>query len=314
MKKINFAIYNYNFLRIIEPNKQLQMEFPEWQVVDVEESFNNRQFLLGDILLSDYNTPYQFENAKKKKYWQVQVVKPQDEVYVMRVANVTNVTITDEHLKSKNYADYRNCLVIIDNRPGIQRIAIERKTKAFSDTKTVAGILEASLCKLLRQKLLKVKLTAVYGTNVFWTTLNDYPDGFRKVRFHFPHLNLERLTKVMDKYLKTAREDWDSDLDFSFGANEGGVVKIDSNNERQRALVEGASGGGVWIEMYPKGKRRPVFCGKNQFVVMGVDSKVFEELVSNEQVIPEVGQSAMDKVKLFMKKIPDVFNNQDSTD
>ena len=239
MKKINFAIYNYNFLRIIEPNKQLQMEFPEWQVVDVEESFNNRQFLLGDILLSDYNTPYQFENAKKKKYWHVQVVKPQDEVYVMRVANVTNVTITDEHLKSKKYADYRNCLVIIDNRPGIQRIAIERKTKAFSDTKTVAGILEASLCKLLRQKLLKVKLTAVYGTNVFWTTLNDYPDGFRKVRFHFPHLNLERLTKVMDKYLKTAREDWDSDLDFSFGANEGGVVKINPNNERQRALVEG---------------------------------------------------------------------------
>ena len=156
MKKIKFAIYNYNFLRIIEPNKQLQMEFPDWQVVDVEESFRNRQYLLGDILLSDYNTPYQFENAKKKKYWHVQVVKPQDEVYVMRVANVTNVTITDEHLKAKNYADYRNCLVIIDNRPGIQRIAIERKTKAFSDTKTVAGILEASLCKLLRQKLLKV--------------------------------------------------------------------------------------------------------------------------------------------------------------
>ena len=91
----------------------------------------------------------------------MQVVKPQDEVYVMRVANVTNVTITDEHLKAKNYADYRNCLVIIDNRPGIQRIAIERKTKAFSDTKTVAGILEASLCKLLRQKLLKVKLQQV---------------------------------------------------------------------------------------------------------------------------------------------------------
>ena len=129
MKKIKFAIYNYNFLRIIEPNKQLQMEFPDWQVVDVEESFRNRQYLLGDILLSDYNTPYQFENAKKKKYWHVQVVKPQDEVYVMRVANVTNVTITDEHLKAKNYADYRNCLVIIDNRPGIQRIAIERKTK-----------------------------------------------------------------------------------------------------------------------------------------------------------------------------------------
>ena len=314
MKKLKFAIYNYNFLRIIEPNKQLQLEFPEWQKVDVEESFENRQQMFGDILQSDYHTPYQFESARGKQYWHRQVVKPQDEVYVMRVANVTNVTITDEQLKSKDYADYRNCLVIVDNRPGIQRVAIERKTKAFSDTKTVAGILETSLCKLLRQKLLKVKLTAVYGTNVFWTTLNDYPDGFRKVRFHFPPLNLERLTKVMDKYLKTAREDWDSDLDFSFGANEGGVVKIDPDNERQRALVKGASGGGVWIEMYPKGKRRPVYCGKNQFVVMNVDSEVFDELVSDQRVIPNVGSSAMDKVKQFMKQVPDVFNNHDKAD
>ncbi len=314
MKKLKFAIYNYNFLRIIEPNKQLQLEFPEWQKVDVEESFENRQQMFGDILQSDYHTPYQFESARGKQYWHRQVVKPQDEVYVMRVANVTNVTITDEQLKSKDYADYRNCLVIVDNRPGIQRVAIERKTKAFSDTKTVAGILETSLCKLLRQKLLKVKLTAVYGTNVFWTTLNDYPDGFRKVRFHFPPLNLERLTKVMDKYLKTAREDWDSDLDFSFGANEGGVVKIDPDNERQRALVKGASGGGVWIEMYPKGKRRPVYCGKNQFVVMNVDSEVFDELVSDQRVIPNVGSSAMDKVKQFMKQVTDVINNQDKAD
>ena len=314
MKKIKFVIYNYNFLRIVEPNKQLQMEFPDWQVVDVEESFRNRQQVLGDILQTDYSKPFQFVNKSKKEFWHRQVVKPQDEVYVMRVANVTNVTITDEHLKAKNYADYRNCLVIIDNRHGIQRIAVERKTKAFSDTKTVAGILEASMCKLLSHKLLKVKLTAVYGTNVFWTTLKDYPDGFRKVRFHFPHLNLERLTKVMDKYLKTAREDWDSDLDFSFGANEGGVVKIDPENERQRALVKGASGGGIWIEMYPKGKRRPVYCGKDQYVVSSIDSEVFDELVSDQRVIPGVGQSAMDKVKLFMKQVPDVFNNQDSAD
>lgn len=60
MKIIKFAIYNYNFLRIIEPNKQLQMEFPDWQVVDVEESFRNRQQVLGDILQSDFHAPYQF--------------------------------------------------------------------------------------------------------------------------------------------------------------------------------------------------------------------------------------------------------------
>ena len=78
--------------------------------------------------------------------------------------------------------------------------------------------------------------------------------------------------------------------------------------------MEGASGGGVWIEMYPKGKKRPVFCGKDQFVVMGADSKVFDDLVSDQRVIPVVGQSAMDKVKLFMKQVPDVFNDQNKAD
>lgn len=169
----------------------------------------------------------------------------------MRVANVTNVTITDEHLKSQKYADYRNCLVIIDNRPGIQRVAIEQKSKAFSHTKTVANIIEASFCKLLKSKLLKVKLSAVFGTNVFWNMLDKYPNGFSKVTFHFPHLNLDRLTKAMDNYLKTAREDWDSDLSFTFGANEGGAVSIDRNNQRQAALIAGASGAGAWIKMPP---------------------------------------------------------------
>ena len=201
-----FAIYNYNFLRIIEPNVEHQLEFPDWENVNVKESFENRQQLLEELLLADYDKPFQFENARKKLYWHKQIVKPQDNVYVMRVANVTNVTITDEHLKSQKYADYRNCLVIIDNRPGIQRVAIEQKSKAFSHTKTVANIIEASFCKLLKSKLLKVKLSAVFGTNVFWNMLDKYPNGFSKVTFHFPHLNLDRLTKAMDNYLKTAEK------------------------------------------------------------------------------------------------------------
>ena len=31
-----FAIYNYNFLRIIEPNEEHQLEFPDWENVNVK--------------------------------------------------------------------------------------------------------------------------------------------------------------------------------------------------------------------------------------------------------------------------------------
>lgn len=33
-----FAIYNYNFLRIIRPNEEYQLEFPDWVKVNVQES------------------------------------------------------------------------------------------------------------------------------------------------------------------------------------------------------------------------------------------------------------------------------------
>ena len=31
-----FAIYNYNFLRIIEPNEAHKLEFPDWEKVIVK--------------------------------------------------------------------------------------------------------------------------------------------------------------------------------------------------------------------------------------------------------------------------------------
>ena len=308
--KTKFAIYNYNFLRIIEPDTQTRIEFPDWERVDAKVSFEQRQLLLDELLTRDFDAPFPFENAKKKRYWHRQIVRPEESVYVMRVANVTDVTITDENLTDRNYKDYRNCLVIIDNRPGIQRIAIERKTKAFSDTKTVANILEASLSKLLRAKLLEVKLTAVYATHVFWETVQDYPLGFKKVRFHFPPLNLVRLKRVIDRYLNLAREDWDSDIDIAFNAREGGSVKIDRDNPRQKALVEGAAEAGVWVEMYPRdGKRKVIYCGKDQFVVQEIDEAVFQDLISDHQgVIAQIGEAPMDKVKRFMKLIPEAFS------
>ena len=56
-----FAIYNYNFLRIIEPNPEYQIEFPGWVNVNVKESFDNRQQLLEEVLLADFGKPFQFE-------------------------------------------------------------------------------------------------------------------------------------------------------------------------------------------------------------------------------------------------------------
>lgn len=36
-----FAIYNYNFLRIIRPNEEYQLEFPDWVKVFPSSQFRS---------------------------------------------------------------------------------------------------------------------------------------------------------------------------------------------------------------------------------------------------------------------------------
>lgn len=309
----NFVIYNYQFARIIEPNEQHQIQFPGWETVDVEKSFARRQEILDEVLNHDYRNTIQFVNKRGWEYWHKQIVQPQDEVYVMRVANVRNLSITNEQLKEEIVKDYRNCLVIIDNRKGLQRIAIEKKTMVFQKTKTVASILEATLNVLLRHYRLKIIMEAPYPKQVFWQVVKEHPKGFKKITFHFPHLNLDRLVRVMDGFLTDVRRDWSSDLEFSLRADDGGALDLETNKARKEALVEGASAhgtsnaDGTYIVMYPKDGGKRIFVGKGHYVEKKLDDRVFEKLVGDEMLLKDMGTTPYDKVKVFMKNLPNVY-------
>lgn len=309
----NFVIYNYQFARIIEPNEQHQIQFPGWEAVDVEKSFERRQEILDEVLNHDYRNTIQFVNKRGWEYWHKQIVQPQDEVYVMRVANVRNLSITNEQLKEEIVKDYRNCLVIIDNRKGLQRIAIEKKTMVFQKTKTVASILEATLNVLLRRYRLKIIMEAPYPKQVFWQVVKEHPKGFKKITFHFPHLNLDRLVRVMDGFLTDVRRDWSSDLEFSLRADDGGALDLETNKARKEALVEGASAhgtsnaDGTYIVMYPKDGGKRIFVGKGHYVEKKLDDRVFEKLVGDEMLLKDMGTTPYDKVKVFMKNLPNVY-------
>ena len=98
---------------------------------------------------------------------------PTDDIVIMRVANRKHLQIVDENLKPKQVDDYQNCIVMIDNRDGIQRILIENKKAAFRDVKQVAGILEYTFNKLLARYSLMIKLNHLKNPQTFWHVAND---------------------------------------------------------------------------------------------------------------------------------------------
>ena len=235
----SFAIYNYQFAKIIRRAREQRLFGKDALEMEADEAFPLRQQLFGTLLMDDYKGEQEicrikFINGRSdKEFIHRHLMPPTDDIVVMRVANVRNATYMNKDFNEDHVEDYQNCLVIIDNRPGIQRILIENKKRAFQDVKQVANILAFTFNLLLQRFSLKIELMHLQESKKFWQYVEDrrsYPTGFYRVSFHLPHLNLERLRKVYDSVLNQSRESFNSDLDWSFKANDGGQIQSDTRD------------------------------------------------------------------------------------
>lgn len=142
-----FAIYNYQFAKIVKHTREKYLFDRDALEMEANESFPQRQEIFGALLENDYNVEQEickikFVNGKSdKEYIHRHLMPPTDDMIVMRVANVRTATYVNKEFSEKRVDDYQNCIVIIDNRPGIQRILIENRKRAFQDVKQVANIL-----------------------------------------------------------------------------------------------------------------------------------------------------------------------------
>ena len=308
-----FAIYNYQFAKIVKHTREKYLFDRDALEMEANESFPQRQEIFGALLENDYNVEQEickikFVNGKSdKEYIHRHLMPPTDNIIVMRVANVRTATYVNKEFSEKRVDDYQNCIVIIDNRPGIQRILIENRKRAFQDVKQVANILTYTFNILLKRFSLKIELMHLQESKKFWQYVDDrrsYPTGFYRVSFHLPHLNLERLRKVYDSVLNQSRESFNSDLDWSFKANEGGQIHFDKNDERQRTLIEYMMEdvGSNNIKLYPNhNKRKAIIVGKDSFAATGISESTIKRLEEDVRTGDLFGSAALNEIKIKTK-------------
>lgn len=308
-----FAIYNYQFAKIIRRVREGRL-FPKDAVeMDAEEAFPQRQQIFGAFLENDYNAEQEINKIKfvngrsDKEFIHRHLMPPTDDIVVMRMANVRKTSYVNKNFNEDHIEDYQNCIVIIDNRPGIQRILIENKKRAFQDVKQVANILAYTFDQLLKPFSLKIELMHLQESKKFWQYVEDrrsYPTGFYRVSFHLPHLNLERLRKVYDSVLNQSRESFNSDLDWSFKANEGGQIHFDKKDERQKTLIEYMMEdvGSNNIKLYPNhNKRKAIIVGKDSFAAIGISESTIKRLVEDVMTGDLFGSAALTEIKIKTK-------------
>lgn len=309
---VTCAIFNYQFDKIIEHARQGEFEGMESVVMTADDAFPLRQNIFGQMLMKDFKKANQegvihFKNEHgPKEYIHRHLIPPTDDIVVMRVANRKTQTIVDAELREKQVDDYQNCIVMIDNRPGIQRILIENKKVAFRDVKQVAGILTYTFNVLLSRYSLKIRLEHLQDKRMFWQYANDqraYPTGFYKFSVKLPYPNLERLKKVYDRLFSKARESFDSRIDFDFVAPDGGQIRFDENDAYQSETIEWLmEEAGAELKLYSNmAKRLPISVGETSYRVVTVSDKTITRLTEDAVNNDLFGSAALDEVKQKLK-------------
>ena len=304
----SYAILNYQFAKIIKRTDETSLFPDEVMEMEADKAFPIRQEILDKIISQDFLKEHiiQFHSqySNEKVYLHRHVIPPTDGITIIRLANRHSTTIVTKELKERVEDDYQNCIVIIDNRPGIQRILIEIKKTAFSSVKQVEGILQHTLNRMLHRYSLYVELMHLQDPRAFWSLANDkrsYPNGFYKITFHLPHLNLERLRKVFDKVLVMSREVFDSDLEWSYKAQKGGKLRLDEKNPYQKGLIEWMMKevGDENIKIFSNDdKRKAIVVGRDSFFTVGVKESTIKRL-AEEAVNRELfGSPALEEIRL----------------
>lgn len=249
----NFIIYTYQFSPIRNANYSM---FDN--IGTPEERMAKKQDYLEDILRHP-NLEFKYKNT----VYRSQCIYKDFHFFVFQIANDRPVRI-EENFKKKKQSNYPSSYIIIDNRAGIQHIAIEECISSFTDTITVSNILKSTFNRYLKEKGLVVDISKEYQDSEFWRLIDEHKEsGISMVRFHIDYPNLPRVRDSIRDLLSTASKESNSkqtSLEFKADANE--TLELSKDNVEIEGLAKASADSGSTIYIKAKKVRKFIKTGK----------------------------------------------------
>lgn len=264
-----FQIYQYMFRPVMENQMGLPLE--EFQAVNVQESLDKKQELLGSVL-----NDFACEEDEQKKYYQFdgeffryRSFINQGDIYVMRIAN-NKKTKLEADFNVSELDNHPSCLVIIDNRKDRQIVAIERNA-AFSKNSMVADILQNTFRLKLLSRRLTLDIAGKFHTAEFWQVRNASMElkGIEYVDFPFAYPNLPAISDLVGEYFTDLAKRTNSEPTLHLQGQNHESVNLDPEDIWVLKAIKACAASGKPILMKPKG---------SQVRKIGVESPVIEEI------------------------------------
>lgn len=289
-----FTIYTYLFKPINEPY-QPELFSPE---VRADESMARKLEIFGDFFRVDSTLRFH----RGSQHFEHLVLGQRKGIIVMQIANNTQ-QVREERFNRWTEDDHPSLYVLIDNRSdGKQVIAIENRTHAFSDTKTVANIMEETFNRNLQPHRLQVQVNAKYHTHEFWDVVSQYEQGIASVTFKFPYPNLPEISDMVGDFYTDLARRTNSEPKTTLTTPTKEKMKLEQGDLIIEQMIKAASASGKLILMRPKGAQK--------WRKIGLETPAQEELP--EQALKGIGEGEIiprkwDAIENFMNRIKTVY-------
>ena len=173
-----YILYTYQFSPLQKKTESNMFESNK-EVLTQDELMVQKQDIFGAFFRETFTPLFKKQNKK----FDHKIILNENNIIVFRLANNKKLYL-EESFHKQEYRYSPSCLIIIDNRKDVQRIAIEEDKVAFSDTNAVKQILLFSFKRYLNNKGLDITIQRDYEQVEFWNIIHTYKQKIEMVRFH----------------------------------------------------------------------------------------------------------------------------------
>lgn len=246
-KQTSFEVFRYQLV----VDKTLQMDmFNKYQSAeDVRSDKNN---ILQSLLTNDNFGFLSTQSEITTKLLHTSGNLSYFKVGVRRSQKHYNKDFTEKVLPN-----YPNILVVFNNHPDIQKIAIQANKSAFSDCKTVSHFINKTIDTRLKKSNLSFFIEPLFDKKEFWNLVNKYSKQIKQVTFNLVSPNMAVISKNLKLNLKELYEDTNTQrTKVELNAEPESYLDIKESSKFVNSLVDYSADGGGNINLRVRGMRK----------------------------------------------------------
>lgn len=254
-KQIPFHVYRYQILPIRRDTLQLQIDSP---IKTLDELIEHKNEIFQEAVLGLREFTYSRARLVHR------VVASDADLLLLQFGASKSLRRKNRNFELEQIENWPSVYLAINNRPDVQKLAIQLNRAAFSSTATFARVIEDDLNDVLGRYNLRVYIEPLFDEGSFWDLVDRYPNQITQVEFELISPNMSNISGGLKLDLGALHRSTNTKkTELQLNSDESANLTLSRDDETIGSLVTYASEGGGAVHLRVKGIRRKVNVGQN---------------------------------------------------